>query len=129
MEAELIRRERRQTSSGVLCNLPLICCCCPTTGCNNNPELPPLRELKRPRPGHTAGEELRSGGEELALEGLGVGALGALHRDAPLFDPAQQPQEVAVAQQEGGLELPGDTRSVKRPPRSLLVFNGGISGR
>lgn len=55
----------------------------------------------------TTSEELRSdGGNELALERLGEVALGVLDRDAPLFEPTQQPQEVAVAQQVRRLELP-----------------------
>lgn len=57
----------------------------------------------------TAGEELRSdGGNELALQRLGVGALCVLDRNVPLFDPSQQPQEVAVTQQVRCLKLPVD---------------------
>lgn len=55
----------------------------------------------------TAGEELRlDGGNELALQGLGVGALCVLDNNVPLFDPSQQPQEVAVTQQVRRLKLP-----------------------
>lgn len=57
----------------------------------------------------TTGEELRpDGGNELALEGLGVGALGVLDHNVPVFDPTQQPQKVAVTQQVRCLELPSD---------------------
>lgn len=120
MEAKLIRRERRQTSSTVLSNLPLICCCCATKGCSRSRakgsalprEVKGRRSATAARPAHTAGEELRPGGDELALKRLGVGALGAPHGDAPLLDPPHHPQEVAVAQQEGRLELPVDKGSV-----------------
>lgn len=55
----------------------------------------------------TACEELwPDGGNELALERLGVGALGVLDCNVPLFDPTQQPQKVAVAQQVRCLKLP-----------------------
>lgn len=57
----------------------------------------------------TAGEELRSdGGNELALQRLGVGALCVLDHNVPLFDPSQQPQKVAVTQQVRCLKLPVD---------------------
>lgn len=57
----------------------------------------------------TAGEELRpDGGNELALERLGEGALGVLDHDVSLFDPTQQPQEVAVTQQVRRLKLSVD---------------------
>lgn len=57
----------------------------------------------------TTGEELwLDGGNELPLQRLGEGALGVLDRDAPLFDPTQQPQEVAVTQQVRRLKLPAD---------------------
>lgn len=47
----------------------------------------------------TAGEELRpDGGDELALQGLREGALCVLDGNVPLFDPPQQPQQVAVTQ-------------------------------
>lgn len=57
----------------------------------------------------TAGEELRpDGGNELALERLGVGTLGVLDHNVPLFDPTQQPLKVAVTQQVRCLKLPVD---------------------
>lgn len=59
----------------------------------------------------TTGEELwPDGGNDLALERLGVGALGVLDNEVPLFDPTQQPQKVAVAEQVGGLKLPVDIK-------------------
>ena len=55
----------------------------------------------------TTGEQLRlGGGDELALQGAGVGAAGVLHPHVVVFDPVQQPQQVAVAQQVRRLELP-----------------------
>lgn len=57
----------------------------------------------------TAGEELQpDGGNKMALERLGVGALGVLDHDVPLFDPTQQPLKIAVAQQVRCLKLPVD---------------------
>lgn len=57
----------------------------------------------------TTGEELwPDGGNELTLKRLGIGALGVLDCNVPLFDPAQQPQKVAVAQQVRCLKLPAD---------------------
>lgn len=70
----------------------------------------------------TAGEELRpDGGYELALERLGVGALGVLDRNGPLFDPTQQPQEVAVTQQVRCLKLPVDTHTYTQTDRRRQV--------
>lgn len=64
----------------------------------------------------TTGEELLLDEvDALALERLRVRALGVLDGDVPLFDPAQQPQKVAVTQQVGGLELPeAQQQSVSR---------------
>lgn len=57
----------------------------------------------------TAGEELwPEGGYKLTLEGLREGALCALHSDVSLFDPTQEPQQVAVTKQERRLKLSGD---------------------
>lgn len=62
----------------------------------------------------TAGEELRfDEGNELALQRLRVGALCALDRDVPLFDPPQQPQKVAVTQQVRRLKLPVNAQKQK----------------
>lgn len=45
----------------------------------------------------TTGKELRpDGGNELTLKRLGVGTLGVLDCNVPVFDPTQQPQKVAV---------------------------------
>lgn len=47
----------------------------------------------------TTGEELQpDGGDQLALQGLREGALCVLDADVSLFDPSQQPQQVAVTQ-------------------------------
>lgn len=55
----------------------------------------------------TTGEQFRlGGGDELALQGAGVGAAGVLHPHVVVFDPVQQPKQVAVAQQVRRLELP-----------------------
>ena len=55
----------------------------------------------------TTGEQFRlGGGDELALQGARVGAAGVLHPHVVVIDPAQQPQQVAVAQQVRRLELP-----------------------
>lgn len=57
----------------------------------------------------TTGQELwLNGGDELSLERLRVGALGVLHSNVPVFDPAQEPQEVAVTKEVRCLKLPGD---------------------
>ena len=53
----------------------------------------------------TTGEELwADGGNGLALERLGVGALGA--RRVPLAEPTPQPLKVAVTQQVRCLKIP-----------------------
>lgn len=55
----------------------------------------------------TTGEELwPDGGNVLALERLGVGALGVLDHNVPLLEPTQQPLKVAVTQQVRCLKLP-----------------------
>lgn len=55
----------------------------------------------------TTGEELRpDGGHELPLKRLWVGAFGVLDCNVLLFDPAQQPQKVAVTQQVRRLKFP-----------------------
>ena len=58
---------------------------------------------------HTAGEELRrDAGDDLTLQGARVRAPGVLHLHTGVLHPAQQPQQVTVTQQVGGLELPED---------------------
>lgn len=63
----------------------------------------------------TTGEHARlHGGDQLSLEGLRVGTLGVLHRNVPVFDPAQQPWKAAVTQQVRSLKLSGENRKRTR---------------
>lgn len=55
----------------------------------------------------TTGEVFRpEGGHQLPLERLWVRALGVFDSDVSLFDPAQQPQKVAVTQKVRRLKVP-----------------------
>lgn len=73
----------------------------------------------------TTGEELWSdGGNVLALERLGVGALGVLDHNVPLLEPTQQPLKVAVTQQVRCLKLPEKNKQTSRN-REEDGFSGG----
>lgn len=73
----------------------------------------------------TTGEELwPDGGNVLALERLGVGALGVLDHNVPLLEPTQQPLKVAVTQQVGCLKLPEKNKQTSRN-REEDGFSGG----